>query len=176
MFLTIEPTSDLTGYIISAFQRYRTALIAIHKQQWKDEDIRGESVQQYTAAQYQMAIRLTILVRLDVNRLAWKELDWDYFVTTWNLVEFKQRLACTDISLDNLLNDFALPVVNGSFNEQAIDGIEDMEVEMSFEVEPDTAEEIIDPTIGTVILTEIDMEEAFSTIQGCDELTCSINN
>lgn len=174
MFLTTEPTSDLTGYIIVAFQRYKDDLLAIHKQQWKDEDIRGESVQQYTAAQYHMAIRLVILVRLDVNRLAWKELDWDYFVTTWNLVEFKKRLACTDISLDNLLNDFALPVVSGDFDEQATDGIETMEVEMSFEVEPDAVEEIVDPTIGGVILPEIDIVTEFSTIQGYDELTCSI--
>lgn len=173
MFLTTETQTDLTGYITKAFNRYSDTLLTLSQQHWKDEDIRGTSKVQYTIEQYYMAILLVVLVRLDVDRLLHLDKEWSEFETTWGLAEYKERFACVGISLDNILSDFGLPLIEEEFD-LATDGIETMGIELSFEIQPDSVVPTVSPLIGTVIEETIDFNNELLTLQGCDELTCSL--
>ncbi len=175
MFLRTDKPTRLESSINKSFVGIRKELLDIHYKEFSETDIRGKSKQHLVAANYQRAIMLVVLVWLNVERLIGnpKFSQWSYYVDKYNLKILKECLACNGVSLDNILNDFDLPTVNGEEPQLEIAGIETMGIEESFEIEPQSTPIVLAVPSGDISDT-IDVLEAFENTFECDELTCKI--
>lgn len=123
MFHIAKKTTLLDSYIRSYFATFRDTILDYSNKQWNDEDLKGNSYNQWNINRYNSLLYLLTIVRLDFDRLG-NYKDWSFFVDKYKLNNYKKCLACYDISLDNCLELFNLPVLT--------EGIETAIVEESF--------------------------------------------
>lgn len=128
MFIRLNKTTELETYINNAFKLYRTSLLTLHSKQWKEEDISGASCIQYKIYQYHLAVYYTILIYSEVQQGI--NSDWEYYKDKYKIETITKSLACDGINLDAILNEFGLPIISSE------GGIESLEIEQSFEIEP----------------------------------------
>jgi hypothetical protein len=107
---------------------YGNTILSISDKWLNDEAIRGRSCKQYKVNQYYYAFYLGLLIKTEL--LHGYTTDKDYYYTKYNLVDLKNKLACNNISLTDILNIFDI-----SFTEST--GIEGISIEDGFIVEPD---------------------------------------
>ena len=127
VFHIAKNISPLNLYIKAFFDNFKEDILSYTLSQWKDEDLKGESYNQWNINRYYGLLYLLILIRIDYDRIG-NYKDWSYFVNKYDLIEYKKCLACSNISLDISLNIFNLPIVNDSFNY----GIELASIENTF--------------------------------------------
>lgn len=97
----------LNNYIRSYFSEFRDTIGSTSILQWRDEDLKGYSYQQWNINRYYSLLYLLIILHLDYQRLS-KIKDWSYFIEKYNLIEYKKCLACYNISLEKCLEIFNL--------------------------------------------------------------------
>ena len=141
MFLRIpKATNHLEAAIAAAFRRYRTDILALHTTMWNQEDYRGSSCIQYKIMHYYLAIYLATLIYCEASNEI--ENTSAYYETKYNLDVLREKFACNGISLNNIFLDFGI-----AFPSDCGEGIECMELESNFIIEPST---LIAPTQATI--------------------------
>lgn len=153
----------------NTFQYYKADIMALHTQQWKEEDVQGESCVQFKTMQYYAAIYYISILSSILNGGI---KTWDEIKTKYCYEDKRKKFACNGIDLDRVAGFFSLPP-NGEC------GINGMGIQDTFEIEP-----IISPCEGGTINCsggidsmgiEIDLEvEPLEFSESCPELT-SIN-
>ena len=102
---------------------YKTDLLKLSRDSWKQEDLRGQSYTQWKIMQYYNILSLVILLYFDVLKNGTVYTTWSYYNTKYNLDEVRKCAACNCIDLDKILAIFGFP-----FND-CIGGIECMRIE-----------------------------------------------
>jgi len=121
--------SYLDDKIQAFWKLYKDEIFKLSQLSWKQEDITGKSYAQWHAFQYHNALRLVILLYLDIEKNGKIYTTWEYYKTKYKLDKYKECLVCAGIDLDKILNIFNLPF------EDCTGGIECMDVEGTFIVE-----------------------------------------
>lgn len=139
--------SPLNVLVNSFFTEFKVNILLFTNKQWNSEDLKGSSFYQWKVKKYYDLLYLIILLYTDIQKNIKLNLGWQYYVTKYNLVEFKKCLACDNISLDQALNIFG---INEIFPNT---GIELMEEEFNLEVGTSETSNISSTKIKDLILT-----------------------
>lgn len=119
-------TSFIEDRVNEAFLYYEKDIIALHKTQWKDEDLNETSDKHFKVEQYYLVIQLMILIYFEIIRGV--NLEWSYYINKYNLVAYKKCLLRHGINLDKILAIFQLP-------DSSSNGVNFAEIENSFIIE-----------------------------------------
>lgn len=145
MLGTYKSPTDLENNINNTFKLYKKSIVNNFLSEINDEQLKGESTIQYNNFDIYLAIYIVTLVFLEVKKYPTK--TWDYFVSKYNLNKLKECFACKGIKLDDILTQYQLPILTG-------DGIDFLEIENTFQVEPINLTPII-PIINKVNLLSL---------------------
>jgi len=155
--------------INNTFKYYKAEILALNKQQWKEEDIQGESCVQFKTMQYYAAIYYIGILSSILNG---GTKTWEEIKTKYCYEDKRKKFACNGIDLDKVAGFFSLPPITEC-------GIDGMGIENTFEVEPTTSpcEGVTTNCSGGIegMGIEIDLEvEPLEFSESCSETT-SIN-
>lgn len=153
----INPT-QLESLINQAFQIYRSSVLSLTKKQWKEEDLKGKSLVQYSVAQYYYSIYIAVMMYNEIQRGF--PHDPSYYIDKYSIENIRKCLACEGIDIDKILEVFDLPP------EESSRGIELMEIENNMIVGPYSANNLI-PTAPSV---PIDLRALISLPNSCYNL------
>ncbi len=129
MILHQYNTSTYLEDRIEAFWNlYKVKILELNTRAWKEEDLRGESLTQWSIMQYYNVLSLVILIYLDIKKNNTIYPTWSYYNTKYDLDNKKKCLACNNIDLDKILNIFDLPFTSIG------EGIGAMEIETNLEI------------------------------------------
>jgi hypothetical protein len=117
--------STLDKAVDDFFTAYKPQLLLLSQAQWKSEDYRGKSYQQWTAMQYYNFLYLLSLMYREIDRTKNFNRDWTYYVSKYNLNEVQKCLGCYGIDWTKGLEAFG-------FNDLFPGGIENMDIESTF--------------------------------------------
>lgn len=152
MFLDTFQYRPIDNLVANFFTSYRNEIFKLSQQVWREEDIREYSTKYIKIAQYYLALYLVILLYIDYT----SGLDiWDNLILKYKIDCHRKELACCGIDLDKILGTFGLPPKANT------GGIEGVEIEESFEVEPTEL-----PVLETSD-TPINMTNAFKVREEC---------
>jgi len=129
MFIRLNKNTVLETYISKSFQLYKDKIIELHNEQFKQEDITGESKKQFKVLNYHIAILYVILIYNDIITKSNNLLNWEYYNTKYEIDKYRISFACKGVDIDKILNIFNLPYINSN-------GIENMGIESNFIIEP----------------------------------------
>lgn len=122
------PIDNLSSYWNTFWGIYGEDILALSDKWYNNEAIHGTSCKQYKVYQYYLAFYLGVLIKAEIDN--GQEVDYDYFNTKYGLDDKKNKLACNNISLDEVLSSFGIAWEDNT-------GIEGMGIEENFIVEPD---------------------------------------
>lgn len=120
----------LDGRIRAYWLFFKADILALTTKGWNEEDLRGKSCTQYKVMQYYYLLYILILLYEDLKANSVLQPSWSYYNTKYNIDGLRKCLACIGIDIDKALAVFNFPLV------PCINGLECMDVEGSFIVEP----------------------------------------
>lgn len=139
MFL---PISNLDSYWFSFYNLYGSSILTLSSKWSSQEKIYGNSCTQYKVNQYYLAFYLGVMIRNELDK--GYESSASYYETKYGISDKRKILTCHNINLDKILDIFDISFTEG-------EGIEGMEIENNFIVEPDYTNTNVSYNITTLL-------------------------
>jgi len=136
---------------------YSTKVSALLTQQFKDEDIEGESNLLAGLSQYQMAV---LLVTLFYRDFISEKYTLSYLLTFYKITELRECFRCVGIDLKLLLDTVGIDILSSDLG--CNEGIESISLENSFQIE-----NAICPTVSPSTGTKVDLAQLITKNHSC---------
>ena len=121
-------TTIIDDYWKEYYQLYRTTIVSTIQNGWKQEDVWGITCDYNIVRKFQYTFFYVLMIYLEIKRGI--VTDWTYYEVKYDILNVRKCLTCYGIRLDDVFDIFNLN--NGEY------GIENIGIELTYEVEPDT--------------------------------------
>jgi hypothetical protein len=121
--------SVLNTKIKNFFSYFKPQIIELSKKQWNEEDLKGKGTTQFIIQDIYYLLYLFILIDIDTS-ITGKFYNWEYYKTKYNIEKLEDCINCKGINFKKAVEIF-------DFFKNCNEGIECIEVENTFIVEPE---------------------------------------